>query len=394
MRRAPLALASAFALSIVLGTVPGDAQRAKPPLKIGVIISYTGPNPWGGPELDAAWQAYMAKHGDTVAGRKVEVIRRDAAGPNPDLVSRLARELIAQEHVDFLSGIDYTPTAVAAGAISTSAKVPLFVVNAATSGITLKNPYMSRYGFNTAQCVIPLAKWAYQNGIKTVYSLYANYGPGIDAGNNFAKTFTSLGGKIVGEDKVPIENVEFTSSVQRVKDAKPDALFVFTPAGPQTVNFFKAFDDAGLRGKIKIISTGDVIDPNGIDAIGDRALGVVTAYPYSEEHPSPLNREFVSAMRKINPRMWPNFEGVQAYDAINAIYHVVAAQNGETTPERTMELLKGYKWESPRGPVQLDPTSRDPILNIYIRRVERRGNHLASIEFETVPMVKDPNEMP
>jgi branched-chain amino acid transport system substrate-binding protein len=392
MRFAPLAIAGAFALSVAIGMAPGDAQRAKPPLKIGVIISYTGPNPWGGPELDAAWTAFTQKHGDTIAGRKVVLVKRDATGPNPDVVHRLAEELIGKEHVEILTGIDYTPTAIAAGAISTAAKVPLFVVNAATSGITTKAPYMSRYGFNTAQCVIPLAKWAYEHNVKTVYQLYANYGPGIDAGKNFGKAFTAAGGKIVGEDKVAISGVEFTSYMQRVRDAKPDALFVFLPAGPASINLFKAFDDVGLHGKVKLISTGDILDENVIDAIGSPALDIVSAFHYSEEHGSPLNREFVAAMHKANPKMRVNFEGAQAYDAFNAIYHVVAAQNGTIDPERTMQLLRAYKWESPRGPIELDPVTRDPIENVYIRRVERRGNHLVNVEFETIPMVKDPNE--
>jgi branched-chain amino acid transport system substrate-binding protein len=335
----------------------------------------------------------MAKHGDTIAGRKIVIVRRDSTGPNPDVASRLARELISQEHVDILVGPDYTPTAIAMGAVSTQAKVPLFVVNSATSGITAKYPYMSRYGFNTAQLVIPLAKFAYQkSGIRSVYALYANYGPGIDAGNNFAKTFTAEGGKIVGEDKVPVENVEFASYMQRIRDAKPDALFVFLPAGLQTINLFKAFTDAGLKGKVKLISTGDIVDENNIDAIGEEALGTINSFAYSEQHDSALNHEFVAAFHKANPRIRPDFTGVQAYDVLNAIYHVVAAQNGNVDPEKTMELLRGWSWESPRGPMQLDPVTRDPIENVYIRRVERRGGHLVNSEFETAPMVKDPNE--
>jgi branched-chain amino acid transport system substrate-binding protein len=393
MRLGPLALASALAVAVTLGSVPGSGAPEKPPLKIGVVISYTGPNPWGGPELDAAWAAYMAKHGDTIAGRKIVIVRRDSTGPNPDVASRLARELISQEHVDILVGPDYTPTAIAMGAVSTQAKVPLFVVNSATSGITAKYPYMSRYGFNTAQLVIPLAKFAYQkSGIRSVYALYANYGPGIDAGNNFAKTFTAEGGKMVGEDKVPVENVEFASYMQRIRDAKPDALFVFLPAGLQTINLFKAFTDAGLKGKVKLISTGDIVDENNIDAIGEEALGTINSFAYSEQHDSALNHEFVAAFHKANPRIRPDFTGVQAYDVLNAIYHVVAAQNGNVDPEKTMELLRGWSWESPRGPMQLDPVTRDPIENVYIRRVERRGGHLVNSEFETAPMVKDPNE--
>lgn len=392
MRFGTLVLVGAVALTVASPPSPGPA--ASPPLKIGLIMSYTGPNPWGGPEADAAIAAYMAKHGDTVAGRKVEIIRRDATGPNPDVVRRLASELVTRDKVDILMGPDYTPTAVAIGAVSTQAKVPVFVVNSATSGITKNAPYMTRYGFNTAQLAIPLAKWAYaKDKVKSVYSIYANYGPGIDAGKNFAKTFTEEGGKMVGEDKVPIENVEFASYIQRVRDAKPDALFVFLPAGVQTINLFKAFNDAGLRGKVKLISTGDIVDENGIDAIGDSALGVVTSYCYSEVHDSALNREFVAAMRKANPKIRPDFLGVQAYDALNAIYHVVAEQKGNVDPQKTMELLRNWKFESPRGPVQIDGQARDPIENVYIRRIERRAGHLQNVEFETIPMVKDPNEM-
>lgn len=387
LRPAALMLALPFAF-------PQAHADELPPIKIGVVFSYTGPSPLGGAELDAGYRVFMEEHGDTIAGRKIELIRRDDTGPAPDMVKRLVQELIVQDKVELVTGISYTPNALAAGGISTAAKKPVFIVNAATSGILAKSPYLVRFGFTTAQITVPLAQWATKNGVKSVYSVYSDYGPGIDAGAAFGKTFTAAGGTIAGEVRVPLRNPDFSAYIQRIQDAKPDAVFVFLPAGDQPGIFLKAFTDAGLSAAgIKILATGDFTEESTLDTLGDPALGIVTAYHYSDAHDSALNHAFVKRVAEVSgTNLRADFVAAVAYDVMGAVYHVLEAQGGNIDPDKTMELIKGYKAEGPRGPIAIDPATRDIVENVYIRRVEKRDGHLVNAEIETIPMVKDPNE--
>jgi branched-chain amino acid transport system substrate-binding protein len=383
----------ALLLALPLAAIPAQADEP-PPIKVGVVFSFTGPSPLGGAELDTAFRVFMDEHGDKIAGRKVELIRRDDTGPAPDVVKRLVQELIVQDKVDILAGISYTPNALAAGGVTTAAKKPLFIVNAATSGILAKAPYLVRFGFTTPQITVPLAQWAAKNGAKSVYVLYSDYGPGVDAGAAFTKTFTAAGGTIAGEVRAPLRNPDFSAYVQRIKDANPDSVFVFLPAGDQPGIFLKAFTDAGLGAAgIKILATGDLTEESSLDTMGDAALGIVTAYHYSDVHDSDLNHAFVKKFEAASGnKLRPDFVGAVAYDVLGAVYHVIEAQGGNVDPDKTMALIKGYKAESPRGPIMIDPETRDIVQNVYIRRVERRDGHLVNAEIATIPMVKDPNE--
>ena len=385
---------AAMAVLLVTASVPALAQD-KGPIKIGVVCSYSGgDNVILGKMIDAAFATYMKQHGDTIAGRKVTLIKRDDTGIAPEVAGRLAQELIVQEHVDLLIGATYTPNAIAMGAVSTRAKVPFFIVNAATSGIMAKNPYVARFAFTTAQLTQPFANWAYKGGAKTAYAVFQDYGPGIDAGNMFEKTFTAAGGKVLGESRIPVGAKDFTAYIQKVKDAKPDVMFLFINASGGGVDFIKALNQQEFsKTGTKFLATGDLVDEAILPVEGDSALGITTTFDYSAKHDSAMNRDFVKNFKiAYGSDQEPSFMAVQAYDAITAAYKVLDAQKGVIDPDKTMDLLKGMKWESPRGPVMIDPATRDLVQNVYFRKVERRKTGLGNYEFDNTPMVKDPNE--
>jgi len=379
------------ALAAVLASVllHSAAVAQQPPLRIGLVYSFSGPFALAGAQVDAAINLFMKRHGDVVAGRKVEIIRRDTTGPAPDVARRLAGELVTREKVDILTGIDFTPNAVAIAAVSTEAKIPVFSMNAGSSVFLPKAPYGARFSFSVPQQAVPLASWAAGNGIKSVYSLVADYSPGLDGEKAFQGEFKRAGGQIVGSVRVPLNNPDFGSYLQRIKEARPDAVFVFLPSGggDLPVLFLKAFNEAGLAASgIKIIGTGET-DEVSIDALGDAALGMVTASHYSAAHDSELNKAFVRDFEaSTGGKQRVSFAAVAAYDTMAAIYKLVEAQNGRLDPEKTVQLLKGFKLDSPRGPIEID-ASKHIVQTIYIRRVERRNGRLENIEFSSIPNV-------
>jgi branched-chain amino acid transport system substrate-binding protein len=391
-------LRAAFAALVLL--VPAAGRAADPstssgPLKVGVIFSYTGATAVAGRVFDAAVALYMREHGDTVAGRKVELIKRDDTGIAPDTARRLAQELIVNDKVDLLAGIVFTPNAIAVAGVSTAAHKPLFIVNAATSNIIAKHPYAVRFGFTTAQTTVPFGQWAAKNGIKTAYVVYQDYGPGVDAAKAFSEGFTGSGGRVVGEVAMPLNTTDFTAYMQRVKDARPDAMYVFINATGAGQSLLKACKDAGFtQAGIKILAEGSLVTENNLNAVGDLADGIVTSADYTAWHPSRANAAFVRGFQSIEPTLMTDFTAVAAYDVMHAIYAVVAAQNGNVDPDRTVELAKHLKFESPRGPIAIDPDTRDIVLNVYIRRTEKKNGKLVNTEIVTIPMVKDPYEKP
>jgi branched-chain amino acid transport system substrate-binding protein len=380
-----------FAMTIAAASMllHSAAAAQQPPLRIGLVYSFSGPFALAGAQVDAAINLFMKRHGDVVAGRKVEIVRRDTTGPAPDVARRLAGELVTREKVDILTGIDFTPNAVAIAAVSTEAKIPVFSMNAGSSVFLPKAPYGARFSFSVPQQAVPLASWAACNGIKSVYSLVADYSPGLDGEKAFQGEFKRAGGQIVGSVRVPLNNPDFGSYLQRIKEARPDAVFVFLPSGggDLPVLFLKAFNEAGLAASgIKIIGTGET-DEVSIDALGDAALGMVTASHYSAAHDSELNKAFVRDFEALTGgKQRVSFAAVAAYDTMAAIYKLVEAQGGRLDAEKTAELVKGLKLDSPRGPIEIDG-SRDIVQTIYIRRVERRNGRLENIEFSSVPNV-------
>ncbi|HVC60748.1 MAG TPA: ABC transporter substrate-binding protein [Acetobacteraceae bacterium] len=382
-----------LAAAIVL-TAAAPAGAIAQTVKVGIINTYSGPFAGVGEQLDRGIRLYMMQHEkDLPAGVKIELIRRDDTGPNPEVAKRLAQELITRDHVQLLAGVVFTPNALAIAPLATEAKVPFVIMNAGTSMITTKSPYIARVSFTLWQSSYPLAAWASKHGIKKVYSVVSDYGPGIDAEQAFTKGFTDNGGQMVGAVRVPLANPDFTPFLQRAKDARPDAVFAFVPAGKEATALMKTFGDLGLRqAGIRLIGPGDITTDEELQNMGDVALGVVTMFHYSAAATRPANVAFVKAYKAaFGPTQEPSFEVVGGYDGMAAIFHVVAAQKGRIDPDRTMALLKGWKdANSPRGPIYIDPRTRDIVQNEYLRRVEAVNGQLANVELETIPMVKDP----
>ena len=379
--RSFLQIASAATLAAGLAA-PALAQET---VKVGLIIPMTGGQASTGKQIDNAVKLYMQQNGSTVAGKKIEIILKDD-GAVPDNTKRLAQELIVNDKVHVLAGFGVTPAALAVAPLATQAKVPQVVMAAGTSIITERSPFIVRTSFTLAQSSEIIADWAAKNGIKKVATLVSDYAPGHDALNFFKPRFTAGGGQIVEEVKVPLANPDFAPFLQRMKDAKPDAIYVFVPAG-QGGNFMKQYTERGLTG-IKVIGPGDVMDDDLLNGMGDAALGAVTAHMYSAAHPSQKNKDFVAAYKKaFNHR--PGFMAVGGYDGIHLIYEALKKTGGKTDGTALVAAMKGMKWESPRGPISIDPETRDIIQNIYIREVKKVDGELYNVEFATFEAVKD-----
>jgi len=380
-----VAAAISFAAGLLSTTISSNAADST--VKVGLIIPMTGGQASTGKQLDNAIKLYVQQHGDTVAGKKVEIILRDDAA-NPENTKRIAQELIVNDKVNILAGFGITPTALATAPLATQAKVPEVVMLAGTSIITERSPYIVRTSFTLAQSSTIIGDWAVKAGIKKVATLTSDYAPGNDALKFFKDHFIAGGGQVVDEVKVPLHNPDFAPFLQRMRDSKPDAMFVFVPGG-QGGNFMKQFTERGLdKSGIKVIGPGDVMDDDLLNAMGDAALGTVTAHMYSTAHPSKVNKEFVAAYRKaFNSR--PGFVAVGGYDGIHLIYEALKKTNGNTDGDALVAAMKGMAWESPRGPISIDPETRDIVQNIYIRKVERVDGELYNIEFQTFDAVKD-----
>jgi len=382
-------LAAAAALSATLV----GAASAQEPFKIGLILPMTGQQASTGKQINAAVQLYQQLHGTAVAGRKVEVILKDDAAV-PDNTKRLAQELIVKDKVQILAGMTLTPIALSIAPLATEAKVPLVVMGAATGMIPTTSPYIVRTSFSLATGVSVFATWAAKDaGIKSVVMLVSDYAPGIDTENWFRKAFESAGGKVLEAIRVPLANPDFAPFLQRAADKKPDAIFVFVPSG-QGAAFMRQFVERGLnKSGIRLLVTGDILDEQLIDNIGDVALGMVSGYHYSDAHPSALNKTFAADVEKISG-FRPNMMAVGAYDGMALIYKALAKTKGDADGTKLIEAMKGMAWESPRGPISIDPNTRDIVQNIYLRKVERVDGRLKNVEFETFTMPKDPSKDP
>ncbi|MDQ2642391.1 MAG: ABC transporter substrate-binding protein [Myxococcota bacterium] len=373
------------------GAVPSGAPVG--PVKVGVIAEFSGPFADYGKNIETGMRTYLKLNGDTFAGRKIELIQRDTTGPAPEVAKRLAQELVTRDQVDFLAGFGLTPNAMAVAPIATEAKKPMIVMNAASSAITTKSPYIARFSMTLAQVTAPLAGWATKNGIKKAYTLVADYAPGIDAEGAFKKAFGAAGGQVVDSVRVPLKNPEFAPFIQRIKDAKPEAVFIFLPAGEQGIGFMKAFNERGLaKAGIKLIATGDLTDDDVLGAMGEPTLGITTTHHYSAAHDSPENTAFVKAYQELSGGKRPNFMAVGGYDGMAAIAEVVKKLDGKLDGNKAMELLKGMTLKSPRGKIQIDPATRDIVQTVYVRRVQKVGEELFNVELEQIPDVKDPGK--
>ncbi len=363
-------------------------------VKLGLVAEFSGPFADYGGQIYGGMKAYMKQYGDTVAGKKIEIIQRDTTGPAPEVAKRLAQELVTRDNVDFLVGFGLTPNAMAAAPVATEAKKPMIIMNAATSIITTKSPYIARVSMTLPQVTQPMAQWAAKNGIKKVYTVVSDYGPGLDAEAAFTNAFTAAGGEKVGSVHTPLQNPDFAPFIQRVKDAKPQAIFLFLPAGAQGIAFMKGYQERGLaEAGIKLIATGDITDDGVIEAMGDPVLGLTTSFHYSAAHDSAENRAFRKAYEDANgTRLRPNFMAAAGYDGMAAIYEALRKTGGSTDGDKIMAALKGMKLNSPRGPIMIDPETRDIVQTIYIRKVEKVNGGLYNVEFDRYPDQKDPGK--
>ena len=375
------------ALAALLGA--GAVRADDNTVTIGMILPMTGQQASTGKQERAGAELYMQQHGDTVAGKKIVLEVKDDTGA-ADVTKRIAEELIGNDHAKVLMGFGLTPLALATAPLATEAKVPEIVTAAATAMITEKSPYIVRTSFTLPQASKPMAEWALKNGIKKVVTIVADYGPGIDAENWFGDIFAKGGGTVVQRIRVPLKNPDFAPFLQRVKDDAPDAVFVFVPSGQGAI-FMKEFVERGLdKSGIKLIGTGDVTDDDLLADIGDFALDAVTTHHYSAAHDSPENKAFVEAFEKANNGMRPNFMAVAAYDGMSLVYQALEVTRGEANGDALLAAMKTLSWISPRGPVSIDPETRDIVQNVYVRKVEKKDGALYNVEFETIPDVKDP----
>jgi len=384
---------SRLALATLL-LLAGSAAFAQGTVKIGVVAEFSGPFADYGAQILGGMKTYLKQNGDVFGGKKIEIVTRDTTGPAPDIAKRLAQELVTRDQVDILAGFGLTPNALAVAPVSAEAKKPMVIMNAATSVITTRSPYIVRVSHTLPQDTQPIAQWAAKNGVKRAFTLVSDFGPGIDAETTFVKSFKAAGGEIVDSVRTPLQNPDFAPFLQRLKDAKPEAVFVFLPPGGQTIAFIKGYEERGLKqAGIRIIATGDLTDDGVLQAMGEPTLGLITSFHYSAAHDSPENKAFLKAYAEVNgTRLRPNFMACAGYDGMAAIAEALKKTQGSTDPDQFLAALKGMKLMSPRGPIMIDPETRDIVQTVYIRRVEKVDGLLYNIEFDKFPDVKDPGK--
>jgi branched-chain amino acid transport system substrate-binding protein len=380
-----------IALAVATLAAGGAVAQTSNTFKIGLILPMTGQQASTGRQIEAAARLYMAQNGDTVAGKKIELIVKDDTSI-PDVTKRLAQELVVNDKVNVLAGFGITPSALATAPIATQSKTPQVVMAAATSSITQASPYIVRTSFTLPQAAVAMGDWAPKNGIKKVVTLVSDYGPGIDAEKYFKERFTFNGGQVTESLRVPLRGPDFAPFLQKVRDAKPDALFVFVPSGAGAA-VMKQFLERGMdKAGIKLIGTGDITDDDQLNDMGEGALGVVTSHHYSAAHPSAMNKKFVEAFGKANKGMRPNFMAVGGYDGMRVIYEALKITKGAGGGDALLAAMKGQIFESPRGPMFIDAQTRDVVQNIYLRKVERLNGQLHNVEFDVIKDVKDPGK--
>jgi branched-chain amino acid transport system substrate-binding protein len=388
-------LKSAACTALVALALGAAAPAQAETVKVGVILHYSGPFASLGAVMDNAVKLWVKEHGDKVGGNTIELIRRDTGGPNPEVAKRLAQELIARDGVKMLTGFVLTPEPLAVAPLVTEAKVPLVIMNAATSMITTASPYITRVSLTLPQTTMIFGHWAAtKGGLKDVMTSVADYGPGYDAEEYFKIGFTEAGGTIKGSVRIPLVNPDFVPFLQRMLDQKPQGIYAFIPGGTQPVAYLKAFNDVGLKkAGIKLMPSAEVVDEQTINTLGDEAVGLITSTHYTSGRKSDANKKFLDAWHKeYGADKDPDLFAVGAYDAMALIYDVVQKLNGKVDGDKAMDVIKGWTHESPRGPIRIDPETRDIIQNVYICKTERVAGRLENVVMETYEGVKDPGK--
>jgi len=380
-----------IAAALALGLAMSTTALAAGTVKIGLIMPFSGPFADAGAQMQAGIDLYIKEHGDEVAGKKIVLIKKDTGGPNPDVAKRLAQELVVRDHVDILAGFALTPEALGAAPVATEAKKLMVDMNAATSIITEKSPYIVRTSVTIPQINYAFGKWAADQGIKHAYTLVADYGPGHDAEKSFARGFEEKGGKIVGADHSPVANPDFSAYVQRIKDANPEAVYIFIPGGSQPAAIGKALADKGLTPpNTKLLGQGELTMPDAMKSLGENANGIITAFHYTLERKDPLNEKFVAGYEKLTNGREPDLFSIGGYDGMHLIYAALKKTKGDASGDALIKVAKGMSWESPRGPITIDPETRDIVQNVYIRKVEKVDGKLQNVIIDTIKDVKDP----
>ncbi|WP_445489858.1 ABC transporter substrate-binding protein [Rhodopseudomonas sp. RCAM05734] len=371
-------LAFAF-LGLMTGAASADV------IKVGVIGTMSGPYALFGQNFKMGIDAWVAEHGNKVGSHEVEFVYKDEESPNPAKSKALAQELIVKDKVQYLAGVYFTPNAMAIAPLLEESKTPLVVMNAATSAIVEKSPYIVRTSFTMWQNTVPAANVAFKNGAKKVAIAVSDYGPGIDAEAAFKKTFETAGGAVVEAIRIPLATTDFSPIMQRIKNSGADTIFTFLPSGPPTLGFVKAYIDNGLKaGGVKLMSTGDVVTEPDLPTIGDSGIGILSTYHYSVSHDSPENRAFLASIQKGGGKLDDvTMTSVAAYDGARLIYKMIEATDGKRDPEKALAAVKGMKWVSPRGPVSIDPATRHIRQNVYLRSVEKVDGKLINKESQT-----------
>ena len=364
--------------------------HAQEPIRIGMINVTSGQFADAGIQLDNGVKTYMQKHGDMVAGRKIEIIRRDVGGVAPDVAKRLAQELIVRDRVDILAGFLLTPNTLAAADVSAEAKKFMVVMNAGTAIITTRSPYLTRVSITSPQAIEPFGAWAVRNGIKETYTMVTDYGPGHDIEAAFIRAFKEAGGTVLGSVRYPVVNVDFSSYVQRALDLKAPSIFYFVPGGAQPAALAKAFAERGVDPKkVRVLGSGEATSEPAMKSAGDALLGIVTAWHYDYKRDSALNREFVRLHNEMHKRN-PDQFSLGGYDGMHLIYEALKKTGGKTDGDSLIAAAKGMSWESPRGTMTIDPETRDVIQTIYMYEVRKVGNDLVNVPIDQVENVKDP----
>lgn len=383
---------TATAAAIGLGLAWSTGAYAQETIKIGLIMAYSGPFADTAKQMQAGIDLWLAEHNGEVAGKKVELIKKDTGGPKPDVAKRLAQELVVRDGVDIIAGFTLTPEALGAADVATEAKKFMVVMNAATSVITEKSPYIARTSLTIPQLNYAFGKWAAEKGgVKQAYTLVADYGPGHDAEKSFAKGFEESGGKIVGADESPVANPDFSAFVQRIKDTNPEAVYIFIPGGAQPPALGKALAERGLTPPdTKLFGQGELTLPEALESMGDNAKGIITTFHYTMERDDPLNNAFVKGYREANGGRSPDLFSIGGYDGMHLIDAALKKTDGDASGDKLIEAAKGMAWDSPRGPMSIDPETRDVVQTVWIREVKEVDGKLQNVVIDQIPDVKDP----
>lgn len=379
---------SALAAGVLAAAAPAYAEDT---IKIGVIAQFSGLFGDFGQQIGNGIETYVREHGDHVAGKKIDILKRDQGGPNPERAKQLAQELIARDKVDFIAGIDFSPTAFAIAPLITQSKTPTMVMNAATMSITDSSPYFVRVASTLEALETKLGEWAAGNGIKDCYVVVADYVAGHAAGDAFKKAFTKAGGKIIGEIGVPLQELDFAAYVQRIADAKPQAIFFFLASTKQSESFAKLYVQTGMKAAgTKLLGATDLFgaSPAAARAASDAEIGAYSVQNYSWSLDNPANKKYVPAYAKyFGSELHPDFMSVSGYDGMAGIYRVIAELKGKIDGDKAMAAFKTLSLDSPRGKIRIDPETRDVVQPIYIRQIERRNGELVNKEIYTFPEV-------